>query len=35
MFNIEEVDAADEWDGHTPQQAVERLEKYILDFQEK
>ena len=35
MFNIEEVDVADEWDGHTPQQAAERLEKYILDFQEK
>lgn len=33
MFNIKEVEIADKWDGHTPQQATERLKKYILDFQ--
>jgi hypothetical protein len=29
LFNIPEVEKAPEWDGHTPQQAAERLEKYL------
>ena len=32
-FNIDVVDVADEWDGHTPQQAAERLKQFILEFQ--
>ena len=32
-FHIDEVEMADEWDGHTPQQAAERLEKFIMEFQ--
>ena len=32
-FHVDEVDVADEWDGHTPQQAAKRLEQFILKFQ--
>lgn len=34
-FHIDEVEVADEWDGHTPQQAAERLEKFIIKFQKR
>ena len=30
LFKIPEKEVADEWDGHTPQQAAERLCKYLL-----
>ncbi len=29
LFKCEEREIADEWDGHTPQEAAERLEKYL------
>ena len=29
LFNIPEKELADEWDGHSPQQAAERLHKYL------
>jgi hypothetical protein len=29
MFNIPEKEKSNEWDGHTPQQAYERMIKYI------
>jgi hypothetical protein len=29
LFQVDEVERAPEWDGHTPQQAAERLEKYL------
>ena len=32
-FKVDEVEVADEWDGHTPQQAAERIEKFILEYQ--
>ena len=32
-FHINEVYAADKWDGHTPQQAAERLEQFIMRCQ--
>lgn len=28
MFNVKELERAPEWDGHTPQQAIERLQKW-------
>lgn len=28
MFNVKELDRAPKWDGHTPQQAIERLQKF-------
>lgn len=28
-FNIAEVEHADKWDGHTPNEAADRLEKYL------
>ena len=31
LFQIQEKEIADEWDGHTPQQAAERLHKYLLE----
>lgn len=31
LFQIQEKEIADEWDGHTPQEAAERLHKYLLD----
>jgi len=30
-----ELDNAPEWDGHTPQDAIERLEKLIRDLPNK
>lgn len=29
LFQVEEQETADEWDGHTPQQAAERLEAFL------
>lgn len=29
LFNIPEKEFADEWDGHTPKQAAERLQKFL------
>lgn len=29
LFKIKEVERAPKWDGHTAEQAIERLEKYI------
>ena len=29
LFNIPEQEFADEWDGHTPKQAAERLQKFL------
>lgn len=29
LFKIEERETADEWDGHTPKEAADRLEKYL------
>jgi hypothetical protein len=29
LFQVDQVERAPEWDGHTPQQAAERLEKYL------
>lgn len=34
LFQIPEKETADEWDGHTPQEAAERLHKYLLDAKE-
>jgi len=31
LFQVQEKETADEWDGHTPQEAAERLHKYLLD----
>ena len=31
LYQIQEKEIADEWDGHTPQEAAERLHKYLLD----
>lgn len=33
LFHIQEKEVADEWDGHTPQEAAERLHKYLLEKQ--
>lgn len=33
LFKIPEKEIADEWDGHTPQEAAERLRKYIEETQ--
>ena len=30
LFNIPEKEIADEWDGHTPKEAAERLKNFIL-----
>lgn len=30
LFHCPEVEKADEWDGHTPQQAADRLERCLL-----
>lgn len=35
LFQIPEKETADEWDGHTPQEAAERLHKYLLEKQGK
>lgn len=33
LFQIPEKKVADKWDGHTPQEAAERLHKYLLEKQ--
>ena len=33
LFQIPEKEIADEWDGHTPQEAAERLHRYLLEKQ--
>jgi len=33
LFQIPEKEVADEWDGHTPQEAAERLHEYLLEKQ--
>ena len=35
LFQIPERDVADEWDGHTPQEAADRLYKYLLEKQDE
>ena len=35
LFQIPEKEIADEWDGHTPQEAAERLKKYLEISQEQ
>ena len=34
LFQIPEKEIADKWDGHTPQEAANRLHKYLLEEQE-
>ena len=34
MFHIPEKETADKWDGHTPQEAAERLHKFLLEMQD-
>lgn len=31
LFKIPEKEIADEWDGHTPQDAADRLHKYLIE----
>lgn len=31
LFDIPEVKRAPEWDGHTPQEAADRIEKFLLE----
>lgn len=33
LFQIPEMEVADKWDGHTPQEAADRLHKYLLEKQ--
>ena len=33
LFKVPEKEIADEWDGHTPQEAAERLYKYLQQEQ--
>lgn len=35
LFQIPEKEVADEWDGHTPKEAAERIHKYLLENQNK
>ena len=35
LFQIPEKEIADEWDGHTPQEAAERLRKYLQEKQKE
>lgn len=35
LFQIPEKEVADKWDGHTPQEAADRLYKYLLEKQEE
>ena len=35
LFQIPEKEIADKWDGHTPQEAANRLHKYLLEEQER
>lgn len=32
LFHIPEKETADKWDGHTPQEAAERLHKFLLEM---
>lgn len=34
LFQIPEKEVADKWDGHTPQEAADRLHKYLLEKQD-
>jgi hypothetical protein len=33
LFHVQEKEIADEWDGHSPQEAADRLHKYLLEKQ--
>ena len=35
LFKVPEKEFADEWDGHTPQEAAERLHKYLQQEQQE
>ena len=35
LFQIPEKERADKWDGHTPQEAAERLHKFLLEKQDE
>ena len=35
LFHVPEKEVADEWDGHSPQEAAERLHKYLLEEQDE
>lgn len=35
LFHIPEKEVADEWDGHSPQEAVDRLHKYLWEEQKE
>ena len=35
LFQIPEKEVADEWDGHSPQEAADRLHKYLLEKQKE
>lgn len=35
LFQIPEKEVADEWDGHTPQEAADRLHRYLLEKEQK
>jgi GNAT superfamily N-acetyltransferase len=35
LFQVPEKEIADEWDGHTPQEAAERLHRYLLEKNQK
>lgn len=35
LFQIPEKEVADKWDGHTPQEAADRLHKYLLEKQDE
>ena len=35
LFRVPEKEIADEWDGHTPQEAAERLHEYLQQEQQK
>jgi hypothetical protein len=35
LFQIPEKEVADEWDGHTPQEAAKRIHKYLLEIQKE
>ena len=32
LFKVREVDKADEWDGHTPELAADRIERFIKQY---
>ena len=34
LFHVQEKEIADEWDGHSPQEAADRLHKYLLEKQD-